>query len=400
MASESIIDTAQSMSQAVDVAREVIVQKENFKKFLTLLERTTLLLRELFEFEVKNSEHVNTALEILKVEINAAKELALECSRGNKVYLLLSCKRIVENLATGSKNISRAMSLFSSGSLDVSSETNELLMKLCENMEDAQYQVSVMEEEILQKIESGLQDRNTDRSYATDLLIRIAESVGISSEQSELKKEFEDFKNEMQSIESRTEASRMEQIVLLLGNADIVTTPKEKEMKYYTKRDSLGREILEPLPSFCCPITLDVMVDPVETSTGHTYERGAIEKWLEEGNNLCPVTKTPVSRLSLRPNRTLRQSIEEWRNRNIMISIASMKHEIESGEEQEVLHSLRKLLDLCERSGLHREWIVMEDYIPIITGFLSNKNSEIRVHALTILYRLAKDGDNGKVLTS
>ncbi|KAL8534612.1 hypothetical protein ACS0TY_010578 [Phlomoides rotata] len=396
MASESIIDTAQSMSQAVDLAREVIVQKENFKKFSTLLERITLVLRELSKFDVKNSEHVNRALENLKVEIKIAEELASECSKGNKVYLLLSCKRIVENLDTSSKNISRAMSLFALGSLNVSSDTNEWIMKLCKNMENAQYQVSVVEEEILQKIETGLQDRNTDRSYATDLLICIAESVGISSEQSDLKKEFENFKNEMQSIESRTEASRMEQIVLLLGNADIVTTPEEKEMKYLIKRDSLGRELSEPLPSFYCPITADVMVDPVETPTGHTYERGAIEKWLEEGDNLCPITKTPLSRLSLRPNRTLRQSIEEWRNRNIMISIASMKPVIQFGEEQEVLHSLRKLHDLCQRSKLHREWIVMEDYIPIITDFLYNKNSEIRVHALTILYRLATDGDDNK----
>lgn len=392
MASESIIDTAQSMSHAVDLARKVIVQKENFKKFSTLLERTTLVLQELSTFEVKNSDLVNKALENLQVEIKIARQLASECSKGNKVYLLLSCKRIVENLDTSSKNINQAL-----GSLEISLGTNERLIKLRKDMEDAQYQVSVMEEEILHKIETGLQDRNTDRSYATDLLIRISESVGISSEQSELKKEFEDFRNEMQRIESRTEASRMEQIFLLLGNADIVTTPEEKEMKYLIKRDSLGRDLSEPLPSFYCPITADIMVDPVETATGHTYERGAIEKWLKEGNNLCPMTKTPLSRLSLRPNRTLRQSIEEWRNRNIMITIASMKPELKSGEEQEVLHSLRKLHDLCKTSELHREWIVMEDYISIITGFLSAKNSDIRMHALNILYRLAKDGDDNKV---
>lgn len=397
LASESLLDTAHSIFEAVYTAKEVFIQKENFKKFSAFLERTAFFLQELSKFEMKNFESINRALESLKVEIKVAKQLASECSKGNKIYLLLSCKRIVENLENSTKNISRALSLFALGSLDVSPETNDWLMKLCKNMADAQYQVSAVEEEILQKIETGLEDRNIDRSYASDLLLRIAESVGISSEQSELKTEFENFKNEMESIEPRAEASRMEQIILLLGNADMVTTPMEKEMKYFTKRNSLGRQLLEPLQSFYCPITADIMADPVETSSGHTFERAAIEKWLAEGNNLCPLTKTPLSKLSLRTNKTLRQSIEEWKNRNIMIRIASMKPEIQSSDEQEVLHSLKKLHDLCERSELHREWIVMEDYIPIITGLLSAKTSEIRVHALAILYCLAKDGDANKV---
>ena len=31
--------------------------------------------------------------------------------------------------------------------------------------------------------------------------------------------------------------------------------------------------------SFLCPITQEVMTDPVLTSDGHTYERDAIEHW-------------------------------------------------------------------------------------------------------------------------
>ena len=31
-------------------------------------------------------------------------------------------------------------------------------------------------------------------------------------------------------------------------------------------------------PSFICPITLDVFVDPVFTADGHTYSRAAISR--------------------------------------------------------------------------------------------------------------------------
>lgn len=30
---------------------------------------------------------------------------------------------------------------------------------------------------------------------------------------------------------------------------------------------------------FLCPITFELMIDPVIASDGHTYERSAIEKW-------------------------------------------------------------------------------------------------------------------------
>ncbi|XP_057774193.1 U-box domain-containing protein 43-like [Salvia miltiorrhiza] len=389
----SLVDTAESMLQAVALARQALVHKENFKKFSASLEKTAIFLQELSKFKVKNSESVNRALEGLQSEVEAAKQLAAECSNGNKIYLLLSGKKIVEKMESTSKSMSRAMALFPLASLDVSPQTNQWLLNLCKNMEEAQYHLSPMEEEILHKIETGVQDRTTDRSFASNLLLLIAESLGIPSQENDLKEEFENFKND---IQSRNEALRMEQIILLLENADVVTTPKEKEMKYFTKRNSLGRQLLEPLQSFYCPITADIMRDPVETSSGYTFEREAIEKWLALGNGLCPLTKTPLTKLSVRPNRTLRQSIEEWKNRNIMITIASMKPEIQSRDEEQVLPSLKKLSELCEKSELHREWVVMEDYIPIVTALLHAKNSEIRLHALAILCSLAKDSDDNK----
>lgn len=389
METDCLLDAAQSLFQILGLATKVLLHKENFNKFSALLERAAFLLQELAKFKAKNS---SPAVENLKLEIQVAKQLVSECSRGNKIYLLLSCKRIVESLESTSKSISRALS-----GLDISSEKNEWLLKLCRDMEDAEYQVSAEQEQILHKIETGLEDRTADRSFATSLLLSIAESAGISSEESDLKVEFEAFKNEIEHVESRAEALRMEQIIGMLGHADMVTTTKEKEMKYFTKRNSLGRRLLEPLQSFYCPITFDIMTDPVETSSGFTFEREAIENWLALGNSVCPLTKTALSKLPLRPNKTLRQSIEEWRKRNIMITIASMKPEIQSSDEQEALPCLKKLHELCEESELHREWVVMEDYIPIITRLLPDKNSEIRLHALAILCSLAKDSDGNKV---
>ncbi|PKI42264.1 hypothetical protein CRG98_037380 [Punica granatum] len=54
----------------------------------------------------------------------------------------------------------------------------------------------------------------------------------------------------------------------------------------------MGRdELYITVPSFFrCPISLDVMTSPVSLSTGVTYDRSSIQRWLDTGNNTCPAT--------------------------------------------------------------------------------------------------------------
>ncbi|KAL1202857.1 U-box domain-containing protein 25 [Cardamine amara subsp. amara] len=64
---------------------------------------------------------------------------------------------------------------------------------------------------------------------------------------------------------------------------------------------------------FRCPISLELMHDPVTVSTGQTYDRASIESWVSIGNNTtCPVTRAPLSDFTLIPNHTLRRLIQEW----------------------------------------------------------------------------------------
>ncbi|GAB4859859.1 hypothetical protein Ancab_011340 [Ancistrocladus abbreviatus] len=65
---------------------------------------------------------------------------------------------------------------------------------------------------------------------------------------------------------------------------------------------------------FLCPITLQIMKDPVTTITGITYDRQSIEHWLSASEeSVCPVTKQPLPRDSdLTPNHTLCRLIQAW----------------------------------------------------------------------------------------
>jgi hypothetical protein len=66
---------------------------------------------------------------------------------------------------------------------------------------------------------------------------------------------------------------------------------------------------------FFCPITLELMQDPVSARDGHTYERSAIENWFAQSSQsgrtaTSPKTGDLIGR-QLLPNHTVRTLIEE-----------------------------------------------------------------------------------------
>ncbi|XWS43337.1 hypothetical protein CRYUN_Cryun16bG0094400 [Craigia yunnanensis] len=72
-------------------------------------------------------------------------------------------------------------------------------------------------------------------------------------------------------------------------------------------------EEIDVPPFFICPISLEIMKDPVTVSTGITYDRESIEKWLYSGKSTtCPVTKQVIADCELTPNHTLRRLIQSW----------------------------------------------------------------------------------------
>ncbi|AQK59600.1 U-box domain-containing protein 17 [Zea mays] len=62
---------------------------------------------------------------------------------------------------------------------------------------------------------------------------------------------------------------------------------------------------------FSCPISLDLMRDPVVVSTGQTYDRTSIIQWIEEGHSTCPNSGQALADNRLVPNRALRSLISQ-----------------------------------------------------------------------------------------
>ncbi|XP_015214207.2 WD repeat, SAM and U-box domain-containing protein 1 isoform X2 [Lepisosteus oculatus] len=85
--------------------------------------------------------------------------------------------------------------------------------------------------------------------------------------------------------------------------------------KVIRKIEELKMESVAGIPDeFLCPITREVMRDPVIASDGYSYEREAIESWISTKKRSSPMTNLPLKSTVMTPNRTLKMAISRWRS--------------------------------------------------------------------------------------
>jgi importin subunit alpha-1 len=66
-------------------------------------------------------------------------------------------------------------------------------------------------------------------------------------------------------------------------------------------------------PQFYCPISQEIMTDPVSTVDGHVYDRINIQRWFNTGKMTSPVTGQVLASTLLVPNHPIRQMIEAFK---------------------------------------------------------------------------------------
>ncbi|PUZ60827.1 hypothetical protein GQ55_4G196500 [Panicum hallii var. hallii] len=161
-------------------------------------------------------------------------------------------------------------------------------------------------------------------------------------------------------------------------------------------------EYVEPLyDSFFCPLTNKVMVDPVTTESGVTYDRRAIEDYFEKFTDssepvICPVTKMAMQSKTLRNNIPLKSTIAEWITRNeatrVRIARTALSMATTEAMVLEAIHELKVLARLRRknRDQMHKIGITK-----FLARLLDHKDALIRCDSLDLLCLLVED-DAGK----
>lgn len=87
-------------------------------------------------------------------------------------------------------------------------------------------------------------------------------------------------------------------------------TERWERMQARVRMPDKAEAILAAAPSFKCPITHEILRDPVIAADGHSYERRAITHWLEQ-NDTSPMTGAVLGSRELYDNQALRAVVGE-----------------------------------------------------------------------------------------
>lgn len=97
-------------------------------------------------------------------------------------------------------------------------------------------------------------------------------------------------------------------------------------------------------PYFRCPISMEVMHDPVTISTGVSFERANIEKWFFTYNKkTCPATMQIIVNFDITPNYTLKRLILSWKMNESCSSASSSSPGPPSMEYDDVVALLKNI---------------------------------------------------------
>ncbi|KAK2436998.1 U-box domain-containing protein [Trifolium repens] len=154
---------------------------------------------------------------------------------------------------------------------------------------------------------------------------------------------------------------------------------------------------------FKCPISLEIMSDPVILSSGHTFDRPSIQRWLDDGHRTCPITKLPLpDNPTLIPNHALRSLISTYTLLPPLHQIISQPETLisiltkSSSSSDSKIDSLRQLARLSKRDANFRRRLVDSGVVSAVLFCLDSSSGETKLQekALSLLLNLSLDDDS------
>jgi hypothetical protein len=177
-------------------------------------------------------------------------------------------------------------------------------------------------------------------------------------------------------------------------------------------------KILAPPDRFLCPLTGDLMTDPVILTSGQIYERSAIERWLTN-HNMCPMNRVPVDPTVLIRMFDLRAEIMEWRASNgsartpstpsstlqsaadASSTVVKLVRKLDTSENPLLLDNLKQLQDLAWGTSANQKAIAaVPGSLQRLVGLLDSGSEGVKEQAAGALMSLLVDAANKKAIAA
>ncbi|XP_010252135.1 PREDICTED: U-box domain-containing protein 13-like isoform X1 [Nelumbo nucifera] len=390
------------------------------KQYCNLARRLKLLIPMFEEFKESKdpiTEDNVKALISLKEALESTKEILRFGSEGSKIFLVLEREQMMNKFQEVTAQLEQALSRISYDKFDISDEVKEQVELVLSQFKRAKGRVDAPDVELFEDLLS-VYNRSGDAEIDPTILRRLAEKLQLMS--------IADLKQESLALHEMVVASggdpgeNIEKMSMLLKKIKDFVQTEDPDMGAPANEKT---EIPVIPDDFRCPISLELMKDPVIVSTGQTYERACIEKWLEAGHGTCPKTQQNLSSTVLTPNYVLRSLIAQWCEANGIeppkrpsnsrpsktasvclpaerAKIDILLRKLTSGNIEDQCSAAGELRLLAKRNTDNRVCIAEAGAIPLLVGLLLTTDPRTQEHAVTALLNLSICEDNKSSIIS
>ncbi|KAJ0987172.1 hypothetical protein J5N97_005528 [Dioscorea zingiberensis] len=374
------------------------------------------LIEEISDLEGPIPESAHNVLLDLKKAFSCARSLLKSCRHGSKIYLALEGEAMTGRFHAVYDKLYHVLDGVPCDELDISDEVKEQVELTCLQLKRAKRRADTQDMELamdLMVVLSKNENRNADRV----ILERLANKLDLQT--------LPDLREETAAVQKLIKhkhwhSREITQQILELLN-------KFKQIAGFENINELNdanpsAKCLQRCPSlvipneFLCPISLEIMFDPVIVATGQTYDRSSIQKWLDTGHCTCPKTRQALTHQSLAPNYALANLISQWcQKNNVELPAKDVCSPSEYTREEEDIPSLvqdlsssnlhiqgmavRKIRLLSKENPDNRILIASSGGIPSLVSLLYCPDSLIQENAVTALLNLSINEINKQIIT-
>ncbi|KAL3654781.1 hypothetical protein CASFOL_000567 [Castilleja foliolosa] len=376
----------------------------------------SVLLEELVRSPVSNfPPSAALCFEELYIVLQRIKVLLEDCSTCSKLWLLTQVPSISSSFQQLMAELSTLLDIFPSKEMKLNEDVDELLNLIkkqcasksaeCIDANDCNLRIDVLK--MLENIKKEIVPDQTK-------LARIFESLYLSDSTS-CSNEIENLEDEVQNQNDNESKADLIALIGLVRYAKCVLYGASTPRAITTRRLKSASEVNFPA-DFRCPISLDLMRDPVVASTGQTYDRPSISAWIESGHATCPKTGQALAHTQLIPNLALKNLIAMWcRDQRIpfesteinikpngavlnktafeatKMTVSFLVNKLTaSSQTPDVINRLvHELRVLAKTNSDSRTCIAEAGTLPLLVKFLGSEHPNLQINSVTTILNLS-----------
>ncbi|CAH8346975.1 unnamed protein product [Eruca vesicaria subsp. sativa] len=293
-----------SITSFLNLSSSRHIDLDPFEKYYKRVEELLIVLKPIADLLVINSNLVSEEEEKL---VKAFEELTQDVDHSidlfrtwhafsSKVYFVLQIEALIPKMR---ETIVDAFHFLMSSQNDLPDQLTPASLEKClEKIKHLSY------EEISSVIDGALRDQRDGAGPTPEILLKIGENTGLRSNQEILIEAvaLERQKEIAEQSENNAEVEFLDQLIVIVN--------RMHERLLLIKQTQTSSVAI--LADFFCPLSLEVMTDPVIVSSGQTYEKAFIKRWIDLGLKVCPKTRQTLTHTTLIPNYTVKALIANW----------------------------------------------------------------------------------------